>query len=1247
MAACPTPEAPLPAGGVLVSNSADTECGKFHIDDTNNVLKIRVGTDSTASYEEVVLDNGNYSITEMRDQLQAKFDAKGLDVTVGYYGPRQSTSASPNGNRYSFYGLTITSNQETIGMKVEFDQAASTAYDTLFVKRTYTDAGLNVVETQGRDSYTSPVLTGGKIEGTDNLPLTIDGTNDSFQLRLSENGSSARGTYTIKMTQGLYRTVDDLVAEINKQIQSGSLNGKIKAVNSGGAIQFRAADGNRTVTYIEFVKGSNGYESLFVGKEIVYSSTSRSSSGNPPRVTLGDVSGSTSIDGSNDDLTVSVGGVDRHVTLSHGNLTPDQIAQEITDQLKGGEKSYSWDLQGNGTGTSASTTNTYSASGKTDYANFTCNEHGTGETLEGQTGSQNAGPAKYTVPEALPSSTEIGSDNDQIQITVNGTDYYVRLDHGTYTQAGLAQEIQKKLDATITSEANKVKVTVSGNRLAFETVMKGSRQTMSFGTGTSSFFRNLNKKETEATFTTKSLQSSIQIDGSNNTFSMSVNGTNYNVTLDAGTYDVSAFASMLQQKLQDKGAGVTVSASGSSLKFSTTEKGAGKSINLDTGNCGSAGKAMFGDQTSKTKATAQLGALPSSTSGATVTNERAEFTITLKDGSGSRTETFNLPSRSGGYTNDQIFSELRDMVRARGLGVTVSRDSYGRLTFTSDASGADVSLEVKGKVDFKQKTPDIKAKVENGKMVLEGSPNTSFSIKSSENSAFLTARTQTNNPRSSSSSGSIDQRYYTLRSNSRLKYNQPIQIDSTNKEFSFSFNTPTGVKNVSLTLDERTYNLTELAQALQEKLNAALGAGELKASVSQNSISFTAGKYGAYSMSGMSGGFYENVIRGKAVRSTNEAVSSQVGTQHVDDAYIVGRKDVNNGKTVIRPGVNDELSLDVTIDGTVHTLKMKLDGGEYSGSELVAHLQKKLDEQLKAAGLPDHSVLAGIGVYESDVVGANDKNALFFYINKGVQLEGGSYRIDGLKGSALFEIFYKTEGDLVPAYLLGTKDISGGVEVEDGKNTFSIDVDGVTYNYEVPAGTYTAEEFLDVLNDVMNDPNSFLSAVLSDNVLKLQYEKMGIHRIENFRGDLKDVVFNEIHGRWGYDSDLYLQIGANSGQGMTLERVTMSTLALGINSITISGMKYANKALTRLDGALSTLNGARSRYGADQNRLEYAIKGNENTAENLQASESRDRDTDMAVEIAEYAKSQVLQQTSLAVLTQANQQPQRVLALLQ
>lgn len=125
-----------------------------------------------------------------------------------------------------------------------------------------------------------------------------------------------------------------------------------------------------------------------------------------------------------------------------------------------------------------------------------------------------------------------------------------------------------------------------------------------------------------------------------------------------------------------------------------------------------------------------------------------------------------------------------------------------------------------------------------------------------------------------------------------------------------------------------------------------------------------------------------------------------------------------------------------------------------------------------------------------------------------------------------------------------------------------------------------------------------------------------------------------------------LQVGALGHQGLELPRLRVGTAALKINSITISRPKYAEKALQRLDTALNLLSERRSTYGALYNRIEYLNSNNSYTSQNVQASESRMRDADMAAEMVEYLKHKLLSDASDAVLAQANQLPNRLLNLL-
>ncbi|MCM3174160.1 flagellin [Paenibacillus sp. MER 99-2] len=125
-----------------------------------------------------------------------------------------------------------------------------------------------------------------------------------------------------------------------------------------------------------------------------------------------------------------------------------------------------------------------------------------------------------------------------------------------------------------------------------------------------------------------------------------------------------------------------------------------------------------------------------------------------------------------------------------------------------------------------------------------------------------------------------------------------------------------------------------------------------------------------------------------------------------------------------------------------------------------------------------------------------------------------------------------------------------------------------------------------------------------------------------------------------------LQIGANKGQNLTFSINDMRSNALGISGVDISSQTGAQNALTKLDSAISKVSAERSKLGAVQNRLEHTINNLGTTSENLTASESRIRDVDMAKEMMEQTKNNILAQAAQAMLAQANQQPQGVLQLL-
>jgi len=134
---------------------------------------------------------------------------------------------------------------------------------------------------------------------------------------------------------------------------------------------------------------------------------------------------------------------------------------------------------------------------------------------------------------------------------------------------------------------------------------------------------------------------------------------------------------------------------------------------------------------------------------------------------------------------------------------------------------------------------------------------------------------------------------------------------------------------------------------------------------------------------------------------------------------------------------------------------------------------------------------------------------------------------------------------------------------------------------------------------------------------------------------------------------MWFHIGSNMDQRERVYIGTMTAFGLGVKQVgsseivSLSSPDGANRTIGVLDEALKKVNKQRADLGAYQNRLEHAVRGIDIGAENLQAAESRIRDTDMASQMVEYTKDRILVQASSAMLAQANQKTASVLQLLQ
>ncbi len=130
------------------------------------------------------------------------------------------------------------------------------------------------------------------------------------------------------------------------------------------------------------------------------------------------------------------------------------------------------------------------------------------------------------------------------------------------------------------------------------------------------------------------------------------------------------------------------------------------------------------------------------------------------------------------------------------------------------------------------------------------------------------------------------------------------------------------------------------------------------------------------------------------------------------------------------------------------------------------------------------------------------------------------------------------------------------------------------------------------------------------------------------------------------DNSIQFQIGANENQTLDVSINEMSASALNVDAVDITSADAASSAVTTINNAITKVSEERAKLGAVQNRLEHTIKNLDTSAENLQASESRIRDVDMAKEMMEFTKNNILQQAAQSMLAQANQAPQGVLQLL-
>ena len=196
----------------------------------------------------------------------------------------------------------------------------------------------------------------------------------------------------------------------------------------------------------------------------------------------------------------------------------------------------------------------------------------------------------------------------------------------------------------------------------------------------------------------------------------------------------------------------------------------------------------------------------------------------------------------------------------------------------------------------------------------------------------------------------------------------------------------------------------------------------------------------------------------------------------------------------------------------------------------------------------------------------------------------------------------------------------------------------------------TAEGALNESHSILQRMNELATQAANDtntstdrNALQAELDQLTseINRIQ------LTTQFNSMNLLDGSFTGKNLQIGSLEGQAIKISIQSMDASKIGVNGLSLSTFAKAGSAMTKIQSAINTVSTQRSSLGALQNRLDHTINNLDTTSENTQSAESRIRDVDMAKEMVEYSKNNILTQAGQSMLAQANQSTQGVLSLLQ
>jgi len=206
--------------------------------------------------------------------------------------------------------------------------------------------------------------------------------------------------------------------------------------------------------------------------------------------------------------------------------------------------------------------------------------------------------------------------------------------------------------------------------------------------------------------------------------------------------------------------------------------------------------------------------------------------------------------------------------------------------------------------------------------------------------------------------------------------------------------------------------------------------------------------------------------------------------------------------------------------------------------------------------------------------------------------------------------------------------------------------DGISAVQTAEGALNEVEDMLQRMNELAVKAKNDTNMTADRDAIKAEIDQLGteIDRVQSA------TQFNNQNLLTGDFTNKSLQVGANSSNTITINISNMDASSIGLgkagSAIQVSSASAAGNSIDRIKSAIASVSKQRSELGAVQNRLEHTIKNLDNVVENTTAAESQIRDTDMASQMVEYSKNNILAQAGQSMLAQANQSNQGVLSLL-